>query len=220
MTDHASSGSRQGGRFGIRPALQAAGSGGGAIVAHATMAAALTCAIVLTGCVPAVIAVGVGGTAMVAADRRSTGAQVDDEGIELKIITRANELYGSKIQLNVTSYNGIVLLTGEVPDQGVWASLGGLAKSTPKVRIVQNELVVAPLAPLSARTNDSYITSMVKARFVEANKFSPNVVKVVTERSVVYLMGIVSRTEGDDAGTIAAATKDVARVVKVFEYRP
>ncbi|MEO8753714.1 MAG: BON domain-containing protein [Casimicrobiaceae bacterium] len=187
--------------------------------ALAGAAVALLLAALLAGCVPAVIAVGAGTTAMVATDRRTTGTQVDDEGIELKIAQQANAQYGDRIHLNVTSYNGIVLLTGEVPDQGVWASLGNLAKNTEKVRIVRNELVVAPIADLSARTNDSYITSKVKARMIEANKFPPNAVKVVTERAVVYLMGIVTRPEGEAAGETAATTSDVVRVVKVFDYR-
>ena len=180
---------------------------------------ALAAQAALTGCVPAAIAVGAGGAAMVATDRRTTGAQVDDEGVELKIVTRANELYGDRIHLNVGSYNGVVLLTGEVPDQGVWASLGNLAKNTEKARVVHNELVVAPNSDLSVRTNDSYITSKVKARMVEAGKFPPNAVKVITERRVVYLMGIVTRGEGAAAGETAATTEGVARVVKVFEYR-
>lgn len=186
----------------------------------ATFAALVLATLVaVTGCVPAVIAVGAGGAAMVATDRRTTGTQVDDEGIELKIGNQVNAQFGDRVHLNTTSYNGIVLLTGEVPDQGVWASIGNIAKNTEKVRIVQNELVVAPNASLGARTNDSYITSKVKARFVEASKFPPNAVKVVTERAVVYLMGIVTRPEGDAAGEVAATTEGVARVVKVFEYR-
>ena len=187
--------------------------------AAALLTFALAAQTALTGCVPAAIAVGAGGAAMVATDRRTTGTQVDDEGVELKIVTRANELYGDRIHLNVGSYNGVVLLTGEVPDQGVWASLGNLAKNTEKVRVVHNELVVAPNSDLSARTNDSYITSKVKARMVEASKFPPNAVKVITERGVVYLMGIVTRAEGAAAGETAATTEGVARVVKVFEYR-
>ncbi len=187
--------------------------------ALAGIAIALVAGAALTGCVPAVIAVGAGTTAMVATDRRTTGTQVDDEGIELKVAQQANAQYGDRIHLNVTSYNGIVLLTGEVPDQGVWASLGNLAKNTEKVRAVQNELVVAQNSDMSARTNDSYITSKVKTRMIEANKFPPNVVKVVTERAVVYLMGIVTRPEGNAAGEVAATTSDVVRVVKVFDYR-
>jgi osmotically-inducible protein OsmY len=174
---------------------------------------------VITSCVPAVVAAGAGGAALVATDRRTTGTQVDDEAIELKIADRARTQYGDRIHLNVTSYNGVVLLTGEVPDQGAWASIGGIAKNTEKVRVVQNELVVGPPTDLSARTNDTYVTSKVKTRFIEANKFPPNAVKVVTERGVVYLMGIVSRGEGEAAGDTAATTAGVVKVVKVFEYK-
>lgn len=173
----------------------------------------------VAGCVPVMIAGAAGGAAMVATDRRTAGAQVDDEAIELKIVTRANELYGDRIHLNVTSFNGVVLLTGEAPDQGAWASLGNLAKGTEKVRVVHNELVVAPPSELGSRSNDAFITSKVKARMLEAAKFPPNAVKVVTERGVVYLMGIVSRAEGQAAGEVAATTEGVQRVVKVFEYR-
>jgi osmotically-inducible protein OsmY len=173
----------------------------------------------LAGCAPVIVAAGVGGAAMVATDRRTTGTQVDDESIELKVSNQANTQFGDRIHLNVTSYDGTVLLTGEVPDQGVWASIGNIAKNTEKVKSVQNELVVAPIADYSARSNDTYITSKVKSRMIEANKFPPNVVKVVTERGVVYLMGIVTREEGNAAGETAATTTGVVRVVKFFEYK-
>lgn len=187
---------------------------------RAALAAAFALPLLATlaGCVPVMIAGAAGGAAMVATDRRTAGAQVDDEAIELKIVTRANELYGDRIHLNVTSFNGVVLLTGEAPDQGAWASLGNLAKGTEKVRVVHNELVVAPPSELGSRSNDAFITSKVKARMLEAAKFPPNAVKVVTERGVVYLMGIVSRAEGQAAGETAATTEGVQRVVKVFEY--
>ncbi|MFO1413060.1 MAG: BON domain-containing protein [Burkholderiales bacterium] len=185
----------------------------------AALAGGCACAVLLAGCVPAVLAVGAGSAAVVAADPRTAGTQVDDEGIELKVGDQARTMYGDRIHLNVTSYNGVVLLTGEVPDQGAWASVGNIAKNTPKVRVVRNEMVVGPTSELGSRSNDTYITSKVKARMVEANKFPPNAVKVVTERGVVYLMGIVTRQEGDAAGEIAATTEGVQRVVKVFEYR-
>lgn len=186
----------------------------------AATCAAMTLAAMLTACVPAVIAVGVGGAAMVATDRRTAGAQVDDETIELKVGDQIRTLYGDRVHVNVTSFNGIVLLTGEVPDIAASASIATAAKGIEKVRSVHNEVVVtSPNSEMSARTNDSFITTKVKARFVEANKFPPNAVKVVTERAVVYLMGIVSRQEGTAAGEIAASTEGVARVVKVFEYR-
>jgi osmotically-inducible protein OsmY len=172
----------------------------------------------LCGCVPVLVAGAAGSAALVATDRRTAGAQVDDEAIELKVVTQASNLYGERAHVNATSYNGLVLLTGEVPDQGAWASIGSFAKAQAKVREVQNELVVAPVTTLSQRSNDTYITSKVKARFVEANRFPPTAVKVVTERGVVYLMGIVSRAEGTSAGEIAATTAGVAKVVKVFQY--
>ncbi|MCC6869669.1 MAG: BON domain-containing protein [Burkholderiales bacterium] len=176
-------------------------------------------AAALSGCVPVVVAGAAGGAALVASDRRTAGAQVEDESIELKITDQIMKLYGDKVHVNVTSFNGVVLLTGEVPDQGNAVSIGGIAKNTPKVTGVHNEIVVAPLSVLGQRTNDTYITSKVKARFIEANRFPPTAVKVVTERGVVYLMGIVTRAEGESAGEIAATTEGVHRVVKIFEYR-
>jgi osmotically-inducible protein OsmY len=179
----------------------------------------LAALVTLAGCVPVLVAGAAGGGVMVATDRRSAGAQLDDESIELKVLTQTTNEFGERIHVNVTSYNGIVLLTGEVPDQGAWASVGNIAKNTEKVRGVHNELVVAPLSDFSSRSNDTYITSKVKTRMIEANKFPPNAVKVVTERGVVYLMGIVSKEEGDAAAEITATTAGVVRVVKFFQYQ-
>ena len=179
----------------------------------------LSCgSILLSGCVPLVIAGAAGGAALVAADRRSVGAQTDDEAIELKMLNNIGAGYGDRVHVNVTSYNGVVLLTGEVPTAEVKRSIEEIAKSTAKVRTVDNELSVGPVSGIGSRTNDSYITSKVKARFVEANKFAPNHVKVVTERQVVYLMGLVRHAEADTAVQIAATTSGVVRVVKLFEY--
>jgi osmotically-inducible protein OsmY len=172
----------------------------------------------LQGCAPVIVAAGVGATALVATDRRSTGAQVDDQSIELKIVTAAGSKYGYEIHVNATSYNAIVLLTGEVPNKTVEDDIVNVARTTDRVRKVDNYLVIGPVADTGARSNDTYITSKVKARFVESNKFSATHVKVVTERAVVYLLGIVTREEGDAAAQIAATTAGVARVVKLFEY--
>jgi osmotically-inducible protein OsmY len=181
---------------------------------------AMLCAtsVALSGCVPLVIGAAVGGTALVATDRRSVGAQADDEAIELKIGQNRGNRFGDRVHVNVTSYNGVVLLTGEVPDEASKREMAELARTTDRVRAVHDEVAVRPNTPMSERTNDTYITSKVKARFVEQNRFSATHVKVVTERGVVYLMGIVNRTEGDAAGQIAATTSGVTRVVKVFEY--
>jgi osmotically-inducible protein OsmY len=181
--------------------------------------ALLSCgSILLSGCVPLVIAGAAGGAALVVADRRSVGAQTDDEAIELKMANNIGAGYGDRVHVNVTSYNGVVLLTGEVPTPELKRSIEDIAKSTAKVRTVHDELAVGPVSSIGSRTNDSYITSKVKARFVEANKFAPNHVKVVTERQVVYLMGLVRHSEADAAAQIAATTSGVVRVVKLFEY--
>jgi osmotically-inducible protein OsmY len=174
-------------------------------------------ALVLQGCIPLAITAA-GGTALVATDRRTTGTQVDDEIIEDKIVATLAERFKGDFHVNATSYNGIVLLTGEVPAEGAKSDIGEIARTTAKVRAVQNELVVGAVTDLGSRSNDTLITSKVKARFVETNKFQINHVKVVTERGVVYLLGLVRRDEGDAAAEIARTTSGAQRVVKVFEY--
>jgi osmotically-inducible protein OsmY len=185
-------------------------------VALATLSLA---AALLAGCVPLLIGTAVVGTAAVATDRRSTGAQLDDEVIEDKTSLALLERYkGSDVHINVTSYNGIVLLTGEVPTDAVKADVVAMVRGTPKVRAVQDELVVGPVTSIGRRSDDSLVTSKVKARYVEANKFQINVVKVVTENGVVYLMGMVTHEEADTAVELARTTNGAQRVVKVFEY--
>ena len=184
----------------------------------AVFAFAVAASPLMSGCVPLVIGAAVAGTAMVVADRRSVGAQADDEAIELKISNNIGGTFGDRVHVNATSYNGIVLLTGEVPTPELKTQVEQIARTTPKVRRVDDELAVGAVTSIGARSNDSYITSKVKARLVEANKVPANLIKVVTERQVVYLMGIVSHAEGDAAGQIAATTSGVQRVVKVFEY--
>lgn len=181
-------------------------------------AAVLALATQLSGCLP-LVAAGAASVALVATDRRSAGAQLDDVAIEGRISGEADSRFGDKAHVSATSYNGIVLLTGEVPDESAREAMATLARNTDRVRGVQNELQVAPPSGLTERTNDAYLTSVVKTRFLEANdKFSATHVKVVTDRKVVYLMGIVKRAEAEAAAAIAASTKGVARVVKVFEY--
>jgi len=175
-------------------------------------------ASVLQGCAPVIVA-GAAGATMMAADRRSTGAQVDDGAVEFNVESEAGTRWGNAIHLNVTSYNGYVLLTGEVPSAEVKSEIVRMARgSSERVRNVYDELMVGPVTDLGARSNDSYITSKVKARMLDSDVVKTIYVKVVTERSVVYLMGIVSRQEGDAAAQVAATTEGVARVVKLFEY--
>ena len=172
----------------------------------------------LSGCAPLVVGAAVAGTALVVADRRSVGAQADDEAIELKIANNIGAGFGDRVHVNATSYNGVVLLTGEVPTPEIKGAIEQIVRTTPKVRRVDDELTVGPVTGISSRSNDSYITSKVKSRLVEANKVPANLVKVVTERQVVYLMGLVRHSEADAAVQIARTTSGVVRVVKLFEY--
>jgi len=169
--------------------------------------AMVACAIVLSGCIPLVVG-GVAATASIATDRRSAGAQLDDELIEDKTSAEILERFkGRDVHVNVTSYNGNVLLTGEVPGDGIKSEIGEIARRMPKARSLQNELLVGAATNLGSRSNDTLITSKVKARFVE-----------VTERAIVYLLGVVRPDEGNAAADIARTTSGVQRVVKVFEY--
>ena len=172
----------------------------------------------VVGCAAIVIGATVGAGTLVAMDRRSTGIRAGDQVIESNVAKAVGSRWDSGVHLNVTSYDGKVLLTGEVPTPAVRDEIEQLAKSTEYVRAVTNELVVGPEAGLGARTQDTYITSKVKARLVEARRLDANNVKVVTERGVVYLMGLVSPDEGSAAAEVAASTSDVVRVVKMFEY--
>jgi osmotically-inducible protein OsmY len=172
----------------------------------------------VAGCAAVVVGATVGAGTLVAMDRRSTGIRAGDQAIESKVTTAAGDRWPSGVHLNVTSYDGKVLLTGEVPTPAIRDEIGEIAKSTEYVRAVTNELVVGPESALGARTQDTYITSKVKARLIEARRLDANNVKVVTERGVVYLLGLVSRDEGGAAAEITATTSDVARVVKMFEY--
>ena len=189
-------------------------------IARAATTLVLMTAVVLSqsACVPLLVGGAIAGGAAVATDRRSAGAQLDDEVIEDKSSIAIHERFKGDFHVNVTSFNGIVLLTGEVPAETSKTEIGQMLRTTPKVRAVQNELVVGPVTDLQSRSNDTLITSKVKARFVEAAKFQINYVKVVTEHGAVYLMGIVRREEGDAAAEIARTTNGVQRVVKVFEY--
>lgn len=173
-------------------------------------------ASLLGGCVAAVV----GGAAtgvVVSEDRRTVGTVTEDQGIEIKAVNRITDKY-KDAHINATSYNRMVLVTGEVPDAAAKAEVEKIVQAIENVRGVYNEVTVGPVTALSARTNDSFITSKVKARFVDERKFNAVHVKVVTEASVVYLLGLVKRKEAEDAVEIARTTSGVKRVVKLFEY--
>lgn len=172
----------------------------------------------LQGCFP-VVATGVGAGAMMAADRRTTGAYIEDQEIETKASNRIGQQYKEKVHVNVTSFNRHVLLTGEVPDEATRTGVERIASSITNVKAVSNELIISGNSSLSSRANDTLITSNVKLRFLDNNKaFNADQVKVITEDGTVYLMGLVFHKEGDAAAQIASTTSGVQKVVKVFEY--
>jgi osmotically-inducible protein OsmY len=172
----------------------------------------------LPGCIPAII--GAGGAAAISSleDRRSAGTQVDDESIEVRASNRIGDRFGGRVHINVTSYNRIALLTGEVPDERAREEIEKIVLAVPSVRGVTNDLQVAGISSYGSRTNDSYLTSKVRGRLLDTKRLSPVHVKVVTEAGVVYLMGVVTEPEGDEAVEIARTTGGVRKVVKAFEY--
>ena len=179
--------------------------------------AALTLSVpVLAGCFGAA-AVGVGTGALMLTDRRNSETFISDQGMEIRAANRIGDQYGDKVHVNVTSYNRMLLLTGEVPTEVMKADVEKLAAGVPNVKTITNELAIAGPASFGGRSNDSYITSKVKARFVDANRFSPNHVKVVTEAGVVFLLGLVTQAEADAAVEIARTTGGVQKVIRVFE---
>jgi osmotically-inducible protein OsmY len=175
-------------------------------------------ALALQGCVPVVI--GAGGAAAYSSleDRRSTGTQIEDESIEVRASNRLGDRFGGRVHVNVTSYNRIALVTGEVPDEAARDEAEKIVRAVPNVRDVTNDLQVAGIATYVSRTNDSYLTSKVRGRLLDTQRVSPVHLKVVTEAGVVYLMGVVSEAEADEAVEIARNTGGVRKVVKVFEY--
>jgi osmotically-inducible protein OsmY len=151
-------------------------------------------------------------------DRRTSATQIEDSGIERKINNRIEEKFGSEVHLDVVSYNRYVVLLGQAPTQQNKDDIGAIALGVENVRNVQNEIVVGPATSSGTRANDAYLTSKVKTRLATASKVSPARIKVVSENSVVYLMGLVTRKEADEATDIASKTGGVQKVVTVFEY--
>lgn len=182
------------------------------------IASLLAAAAIGGGC--AAVVVGAGSVAAVNAleDRRTAGSQVEDEANELRAVNRIAERFSDGVHVNVTSFNRVVLLTGEVPDVATREAIERIAAGLPNVRSVANELDVAGVSSLASRSNDSLITSKVKVRFLDARRFNALHVKVVTEASIVYLMGIVTEQEGNEAAEVARTTGGVRKVVKIFEY--
>ena len=181
-----------------------------------TLLAAAALAAGLSACAPLVVGGAVMG-GMMATDRRTTGTQVEDEGIELRAVNRIRETLGDRAHVNVASFNRQVLLTGEVPTAQDRATVDQIVAGVNNVRSVVNDLAVMPSTSLGQRSNDVLITGKVRASFVDAKDVFASAYKVVTERNVVYLMGLVTPREATRATEIARGVGGVSKVVRVFE---
>jgi osmotically-inducible protein OsmY len=178
--------------------------------------AALALAASLAGCAPLIVGGAVLGGGMVAVDRRTAGAQLEDEAIELKAAARVREL-ATLGQVSVTSYNRTVLITGEVPGAAEKAAVEQAVARVESVRGVVNELVLAPNSGISSRSSDALLTAKIKATMVDAKDVQANAYKVVVERRVAYLMGRVTEREAARGAELAGAVPGVEKVVRVLD---
>jgi osmotically-inducible protein OsmY len=170
----------------------------------------------LTACVPLILG-GAAGTAMVATDRRTSGAQLEDEGIELRTLSRVRENFGTRVRVSTVSFNRQVLLTGEVSSLQDKQAVEDMVKKIQNVGSVVNELGVRNSPSLADRSADLLITGRLKAAILDARDLQSNAFKVVTENHTVYLMGRVTQRESDRVTGIAQSISGVQRVVRVFE---
>jgi osmotically-inducible protein OsmY len=176
-------------------------------------------AIQLGGCVAAVGA-GAAAGAAAAYDRRTAGTLIDDQLIEVKLLSSLldDPALNAQAHINATSYNNVVLLSGEVPDQTLKARAESIARRLPKVRSVHNELMLAAPSSLLTRSSDSLVTGKVKSSLISDELAQAGRIKVVTENGTVFLLGLVTRGEGGRATEITRRVGGVQRVVKLFEY--
>jgi osmotically-inducible protein OsmY len=172
----------------------------------------------LQGCVPLVVGATAVGS-MAAVDRRSLGMQTDDKTIELKGEGRASKITGDKGRVAVTSYNRMVVLSGEVADEKMKAEVQAQIATLGDLKKIENDLEVAPVSTVSARSSDLLITSKVKAAIIDTKDLYISAFKIHTDRGVVYLMGRVTQREAKLGAEVARnAASDIRKVVKLFEY--
>ena len=178
--------------------------------------AILLMASAVQGCAPVIMGSALVGS-LVAVDRRTSGAQLEDEGIELRSAVRIREQLGDRAHINVTSYNRQVLITGEVPNAKDKQLVELLVSRVENVKTTVNELAVMGNTTFSQRSSDALASGRVKAGLVDARDLYASAFKVVTERGVTFLMGRVTQREADRATEIARSTTGVVKVVRLFE---
>lgn len=182
-----------------------------------TALAAALLAATLAGCAPLIVGGAAVGSALMVTDRRTTGAQIDDEAIELRSAARLREAFGDRAHINVTSYNRQVLMTGEVGSDAMKQQAEQIVSRVDNVKGIVNDLAVMTTTTLPQRSGDVLITGKIRASLVDAQDLHANAFKVVTERGTVYLMGRVTQREADRGTSIARQIGGVQRVVRIFE---
>lgn len=182
-----------------------------------TVCAAALLSGALTACVPLLVGGAVGGGTLIATDRRTSGTQLEDEGIELRALSRLRNALGERSHVNLTSYNRQVLLTGEVANAQDKQQIEQTVAGVENVSTIVNELAIMGNSTLTQRSSDALVTGRVKATLVDTRDLSANAFKVVTERGTTYLMGRVTQRESDRATEVIRATPGVQKVVRMFE---
>lgn len=184
------------------------------------LGALLITTLLLNACVPVVVVGGATTTASVAHDRRTTGSVVEDQSIKMRIHTALDEDEELKKQahINVASFNGIVLLSGEAPTSAMRERAGDAARRTEKVRRVHNEITLAAPSSFMTRSSDSWITTKIKSSLLTLKDFDSTRIKVVTENGTTYLLGLATHSEANAATERTRQVSGVQRIVKLFEY--
>lgn len=176
--------------------------------------------LLLSGCAAAVVGTGIAVGAMVATDRRTSGAQLEDETIEIKSNNAIKSALGDRAHVNITSYNRRVLLTGEASSANDKSLIERTVSKVENVHSIVNDIAIMPNSSFASRSEDSLITSKVKAALLNGSGVQANAVKVITERGIVYLMGRVTPSELDKATQVARSVSGVVKVVRVAEVIP
>lgn len=173
--------------------------------------------LLTSACAPLMVGGAMVGSALVATDRRTSGIQLEDQGIQLKAAARVREVVGSTAHVSISSYNRVVLITGEVPSEADRSAVEKAVARVENVRNIVNEVAVLGNASLTSRSNDVLILSKVKASMIDAKDVMSNAFDVHVERGIVYLMGRVTEREAQRVTDIARGISGVQKVVRVLE---
>jgi len=182
------------------------------------LAAALTAsALMLSACAPVVVGGAAAGAAVVVTDRRTSGTQLDDQNVNFKVEHVISQKLGDAAHVSANTYEGVVLLTGEVPNDAAKAQATSLAQGVEKVKKVVNQLTIGPAVDFSVRSNDTWLSSKVRSELLNTKYVPSGSISVTTDKGVVYLQGKVTQAEGEYAANAAAGISGVTKVVKLFD---